>query len=1122
MDSTRIRSLATGARDQLRLEVSARLDAALAEGSAARVDRPGEVSALERRVREEGRDAVVDSAAYTWFNRLCALRYMDARGHTPTPVVTPRPGSTRPAVLEDAASGVFDLAYGFPGAAMARVRGLLAGTVASDNAAEDAYAELLSAVCAHYAASMGYLFSADRASSLLMPRGMLSQGSILERIVSGMDDGACSSVEVLGWLYQFYVAERKDEVFAGFKRGRKAGAAEIGPATQLFTPEWIVRYLAENSLGRLWVLNDPGSGLAEGMDYCIAPEGDEPHATIGSAEDIRVLDPACGSGHILTYCFDLLFRMYREEGWPDEDIPQMILENNLYGLEIDPRAAEIASFALEMRALEHDPNFLERRIDAHIHVLDPVALTAGELARVPGVAARPRLLDAMAHLGECGSLYVPDPLDAGALRDAVGGLDGSGDLHDRALLGKLSRMLSHVGALSATFHCVVANPPYMGAKNMGPWLAGWVKANYPDEKGDLCTCFVKRGLRFAGGGGYAAEVTMQSWMFLGSYEGMRQGLISSKRIATMTHLGTRAFEAIGGEVVSTTATVLQNAEAGGRGAYVRLVDYGSEAEKAAALREAARDPGCGWLYRADAADFAKVPGAPIAYWASEAMLSLFDKKSLESSVAYKEGITTGDNSIYLRYWMEVSRGSIDLDGNTPRSEGRTWIPCNKGGGFRKWYGNRLYVIDWTNDGEKLKSFRGSSFRNSEYQRREGATYSNLSSASLSTRISPVGTAFESKGTTYFAESRQRLYEVMAYMNSSLFSEMLKMVCPTLDFKFGTIQRLPDLTLRGTDEVVGRCVEVAQSDYDAFETSWDFSTHPLVRGSRVADAWALWEAECRGRFDSLKSNEEELNRTFAAIYHMEGEVPVEVQDNRVSVRLADRDRDARSLVSYGVGCMLGRYSAERPGLVLADQGATLEDFRAKVPGARFLPDADNVLPVTEGEWFEDDAVTGFRRWLASAYGPAHLQENVAWLEESLGEDLRAYLRRDFYADHLRTYQKRPIYWVFRSPKGTFQCVCYMHRYAPGLVGTILTGYLRPMQAKLSARLASLDVAGATAAQQREATRLRQQLDELSRWEHDVIYDLAQARVEIDLDDGVKVNYNKFPDALAKIPGLSEWK
>lgn len=1142
MDTSKIKALATGARDELRRDIEGRLDAVLADGSAARLSDPNAVGELEAAINEKGRDHVIDGAAYTWFNRLCALRFMDANGYTTTPVVTPREGSTQPAVLADAVQGIYDPEYGFDRMVRDRVSALLLGSVSSANATEDAYDALLRAVCRHYAGPMGYLFSEESASSLLMPSGLLAEGSILHRIVEDMDADVCSSVEVLGWLYQFYIAERKDEVFAGFKAkgkaNKKAGPDEIGPATQLFTPEYIVRFLTQNSLGRLWMLNNPGSDLAKHMEYYIAPKDAESYIEVADAEDIRVLDPSCGSGHILVYAFDLLFAMYEEEGYSPEDIPAMILQDNLKGLEIDVRAAEIARFALEMKAREHDPRFFDRDIDADVTVLVPVKLESHELAQTSKTfKERARLLDAMEHMGEAGSLYVPDPEDADTIRHELGRMGDShaDDVFARSLRHKLEAMLANAEALSGTYHCVIANPPYMGSGNMDAWLSAWIKESYPDEKGDLCTCFIRRGFGMAKQGGYTAEITMQSWMFLGSFEKMRKFIIEHFSIAVMAHLGARAFDAIGGEVVSTTATVFEKNHENTSGTYMRLVDDAGEEAKAAKLREAAHDERCPWRYETNAESFKDMPGCPVAYWASKSEIEAFRTFAPLSKIAApKQGLATADNNRFLRMWWEPSIAKIGFDCIDRESASKSkmkWFPMSKGGEFRKWYGNIFYVVNWENDGSAIRNFvdengkQKSRPQNMDTYFKEYVGWSAISTGNFSMRYYPAGYIANAKGPGCFAERSETLYFIMSALNSSIASIFLQVLAPTLDYSEGPIGRFP-VPIKRKDfdaSLTLDCISKAKLDWDSFETSWDFQTHPLIQLGEplVEKQFTRWQEECQERFDNLKSNEEELNRIFARIYHMEGEVPIEVPDDKVSVRRADLVRDVKSLISYGVGCVFGRYSLDRPGLVLADQGSTVNDYLEKVPDPRLMPDGDNILPITETAWFDDDIVDSFYRFLSAAYGEETLGENVEFIESALGCDLRTYFVKQFYADHLKTYQKRPIYWLFQSPKKSFSCLVYMHRYDESTLGEILTGYLRPLQGKLRARIDLLDKEKTTKGE-KEANRLRAQVQELEEWERDAIYKLAHAHVHIDLDDGVKVNYNKFPHALAKVPGLSDWK
>lgn len=1152
MDSNKIKNLAFGARDALRAEVAARIDAVLKPSSPERLDQPEKTRQLEVAIGDKGLDAVVESTAYTWFNRLCALRFMDAHGYTPVSVVTPRPGSTQPAILADASQGVFDPDFGFSRLVRDRVQSVLAGgSGASSNRSEAAYDELLVAVCDHYSQAMPYLFGEAAASSLAMPQGLLAEDSILRRIVEDMDDEECETVEVLGWLYQFYVAERKAEFNDS---DRKAQADDIAPATQLFTPDWIVKYLVENSLGRLWMLNNPGSSLAEKMDYYIAPEGEtEDFIQVYSPEELTLCDPACGSGHILVYAFELLYEIYQEEGYLPEDIPALILQNNLFGMEIDGRAAEIAKFALEMKAREKDPGFFDKCIDANVTVLETVEFEPGALAGAGPIAGATELLDVFKHMTEVGSLYVPAPGDMAAVDNAIANLDEN-ELLGSHTIEKLRTMKGVLEALSRRVDCVVANPPYLGSGHFNDYMSAWTKIKYPDEKSDLCTCFIKRGFSLAKGKGYSSMVTMHAWMFLGSFVRLRRAILTTKHIIGMAHLGPRAFEQIGGEVVQVSATVFFNEPANCNGTYIRLVGLTNPVEKKNALMTAVNDNKNSIRYQVDQSEFEVILDYPIAYWASDAARKAFQiGASLKDLAAPKQGLSSGNNKLFLRCWWEPSNCSENLHALSREealNSNARWFPCNKGGSFRRWYGNGDYVINWENDGYAIRHFPGSAIRNDGFYFREGITWSSITTDSLAMRVSPASRMFVGGGSTCFG-NKANLDYILALANSSVASALVQIINPTQNFSEGPIGAVPIIKSQSDIDNIyackDACVLLARTDWDSFETSWDFEWHPLAPSARdradqlslgmnsdaraasvslISKRFERWSEECDERFNELKANEEELNRIFARIYGMEGEVPIEVADDKVSVRRADLVRDVKSLVSYGVGCIMGRYSTFAPGLILADAQQAVDDFKEKVPSAEFLPDEDAIVPVLDGEWFGDDIVAQFRKWLEVTYGTDTLAENVKFIEGALGKDLRKYFVKDFYKDHCATYQvtgsgKRPIYWMFASPKGSFQALVYMHRYTPSTVGQILTRYLREYIEKLNASIGQLDQSD-RAADNRQADKYRAVVKELTDWEREVVYPLANERVSIDLDDGVKKNYNKFPRALAKVAGLSEWK
>lgn len=1139
MDSNRIARLAQGARDALRKDVSNSLERVLKPESAERLAFPSDVTRVEQ-LAEVDSDALVERVAYTWFNRLCALRYMDAKGYTPVSCVTARPGETLPAILADARQGILHPEFPLSQANREMVLSLLDGGTPAQDPLGEAYTLLLLSACDAYRDSMGYLFGGSleegSAMRLLHPNNLTAEDGVLAHIVAGMDDRACESVEVLGWLYQFYIAERRKE---WNDSKDKAKPKDIAPATQLFTPNYIVRFLAENSLGRLWMLNNPGSGLSEQMDYYIAPQkGEEgPFIEVDGPEDITVCDPACGSGHILVYVFDLLFQMYQEEGYMDAEIPALILENNLYGMEIDPRAAEIASFALEMKAREKDPDFFHKDVDPHITVLEPITFTAQEIQGT-SLAENHALLDAFKHLTECGSLYVPKPEDLQDVEDAIKAVGSGGNLFTTDTPDKLADMRDDLKALGKRYSCVIANPPYMGSGSFDSWASEWITTNYPDERKNLCTCFIKRGIKMLEPTGYVAEVTMQSWMFLSSFEKMRKHLIERHSVVTMAHLGAHGFDAIGGEVVQTTATVFSNTRTGAKGTYVRLINGKDASEKDAALLEAIHNPDCGWFYRTDQQDFKSIPGYIIGYWSSSAMIYSFaELPPIKALATPRQGLATGNNSEFIRLWWEAELqwtmfgcGSTE-DAHCGQAK---WFPCDKGGEYRRWYGNNSYIIRFDGPSYQKLLNQGNHLPSRQYYFEPYYEWTNVSTGSVSIRYKPQGHIIEHCSDGLFGNQTMTL-PLAALMNSSTAISFLSLLAPSMHFEVGQVSLLPVanqiFSIDAICVLATESISVCQVDWDSFETSWDFTTHPLCQPGEplIEKQFARWSSECQERFVTLKANEEELNRIFARIYHMEGEVPIEVPDDKVSVRLADEKRDVKSLISYGVGCIFGRYSTDKPGLVLADAGQTAEDYRAKVPESGFAIDEDAVLPVIalEDVSLDDDIVRRFRNWLAYAYGSAALDANVSYIEGVLGKDLRTYFSKDFYKDHCDTYSvqgsgKRPIYWMFSSPRGSFQAFVYMHRMNRDTVSCVLTEYVRPFHQRLLAQIGVLRATGA-ARDAAKADKYQAMVDELEGWERDVLYPLSQKHVQIDLDDGVRHNYKLFRtdggDALAKVSGLS---
>ena len=756
-----------------------------------------------------GDAAFAEREAYSWFNRLMALRYMEFHGLLPWGgrALSAADGSFDPELATRAAD--------LPLASLDRAAYLERAAESDD---EGAFRLALEAACAELAPALPGVF--EGASCDLLPKGLLARGehSVVQHLVEDVPEAAWEDVEALGWAYQFYNSERKDDFF---KSKRKAAAEDIAPATQLFTPDWIVRYMVQNSLGRLWMLNNPDSPLKGQMEFYIEPDAEhEDFLHISGPEEITFLDPACGSGHILVYAFQLLTEMYRERGWRDRDIARSILESNLSGYEIDPRAAQIAQTALCMEALVLDRRWLSRGVTADVRVLQNIELDEEQL---PETYVKKELADVIRHLGEVGSLLDPGEADLAALDAAIADV-GAADLLGSALRSQLQEARGQLEALSRRFDVVAANPPYMGSSSFNPFVAKWIKKRYPDSCRDLCTAFIERGYKLAKERGYAAMVTMQSWMFLGSFEKMRERMIERAGIVSMAHIGPRAFDAIGGEVVNVTASVLYNAPLSGGGSYVRLVHIAGSEPKRAALLEAIRNPDCGWFHRADASTFHDIPGSPIAYWASEAMLDNFTKGI---SVADYSNFTgsrhkTADNDKYVHLWWELSKVEVD---------NKEWIFYAKGGDYRKWYGNINEVVCWTSQAKEFYTTnKTSNMLSEDLCFSSGITYNDITSGSQHFRFFPPIGAFDMAGPTMCGLG-PNLYQTLGLLNSSTSSLYFSMLNPTLHLQVKNVKQLPilDAVLQSeTCKALSQdCVIKSTLDWNSQETSWEFKRNPLV-------------------------------------------------------------------------------------------------------------------------------------------------------------------------------------------------------------------------------------------------------------------------------------------------------
>lgn len=1156
MNTKPLERFATQARRDLLAAVDAQATAVLAPGSVARTERGEVVKKLEAEIAAHGRIHVIDKVAYTWFNRIIALRFMDACSYTDAGVVSPAHGQAhgQPEILADAKRGNLDTDVVINKNTAEAIMGLLDGTRRSTDAEGEAYALLLTEYCRYWHKSMPFMFERrGDYTELLVPTGLLADGAILSQAREVLTEEVCDDVEVIGWLYQFYISERKQEIFDG---KAKRGADEIPAATQLFTPHWIVRYLVENSLGRLWMLNRPTSRLVDKMCYYIAPVDEETDfLKISKPEELKVIDPACGSGHLLTYAFDVLYKIYEEEGYAPSDIPGLILVNNLYGTEIDPRAGALAAFALTMKARARQRTFFNKKVAPNICVLDPISFTPSELEILVTPSGdrhgEEAFWNQFQRADTLGSLIEPDGDLIERLLQVLDARNSEApDLIEGRLLDRARRVVEQAKYLLHSYHVVVANPPYMGSSNMNDVLEWFVQDRFPDAKADLFATFIDRAQRLALDGGLVAMIAKQNWLFRPAFSALRRKLLAEHRLDQVLHFGPGAFDSLSGDVASTAAFVLQLGVRNDKDClFVRLVDGENEAQKEAGLRAALVDGH--HVYSRPLQDFLAIPGAPVCYWMSDAALTaLVNGPYLGDVLNPREGMATGNNARYLRFWWEVSATRTHRTARSrveARDSGKRWFPYNKGGGPRRWFGHDEFVVDWYRDGAEIQTtLHPTGTRiwahnfNLDYIFQEAVSWSSITSRGLALRYYPPGFLFDATGLcAYPRRKRSAIFTSLALVNSSFGSELADLLNPTHHFKAGDFARLPlpKLDEERIEELVSRAISIAKEDWQTQETSPDFVSPDAVLTDGSLSGWAARVRDAGElRTSELVAIEQEIQVEVAAALGepgTESESPV----TRSSVTLFGNPQFAHAsaedpekaatrkiimdLLSYAVSCIFGRYSLDQPGLILANQGETLQDYLAKVQSPTFIPDADNVVPIVDGDWFEDDIVARFRQFLRVAFGEEHFETNLRFVTEALGvKDLRDYFLRSFYKDHVQRYKKRPIYWLFSSPKGSFNALIYMHRYNPSTVSTVLNEYLREYRAKLEVALINAEraaVAGSTK-DQKEADRLRKVLAELRDYEHDVLYPLATQQLTIDLDDGVKANYPKFYPALKKIVGL----
>ncbi|MEQ5802601.1 BREX-1 system adenine-specific DNA-methyltransferase PglX [Halomonas sp. H10-9-1] len=1139
----------------------------------------GPREALAKWVTQLGFELAMEQAAYSWFNRLCAIRFMELKGYLDhgRRVLSHPDHEGGFQILDDC------LEIDLPGLDTARVRELkLDGT--QD---ETLYRELLLAQCHALHEAMPFLFEPlDDASELLLPDNLTKTDSLIRELVEAIPEEDWQDVEVIGWLYQFYIAEKKDQVI-----GKVVKSEDIPAATQLFTPNWIVQYLVQNSVGRQWLQTYPDSPLKGEMPYYIEPAEQEPEvqaqldaitpASI-DPETIKVLDPACGSGHILVEAYNVLKAIYEERGYRSRDIPKLVLENNLFGLDIDDRAAQLAGFALLMKAREDDRRIFTRGVRLNVMALQSTqhldastlwrdlnltgdwhqgqsqSLFEGEQKELSSndstYKAIVDLIERFQDAKTFGSLIeVPNNFEAPlkTLLEELTQLSDSGDTMQKTAAKQLMPVVQQAWILAQRYDAVIANPPYMGSKGMNKALKDFAKRAYPNSKADLFAIFMEHAFSLLAPLGYNAQINMQSWMFLSIYEKLREQILKNCTITTMAHLGARAFGQISGEVVQTSAWVIGSRSFQNyRPMFYRLTEGNEEVKKQSLLRKEKLYFG---IFQGE---FKKIPGSPIAYWLSHAVIDKFKENQLLGEVVpVRGGMTTAENDKFVRLWTEVDSNKI----------GRNyWAPYNKGGEYRKWYGNQNWVVLWDGNGSKIKSTGKASVRSEELYFKKMIGWTDIASYSqLGVRYYPEGFIFDASGPSLFPSSDSDAYAVLGFLASKVASLVINSLNPTLHVQSGNISSLPfgqEIRSSVDINIVMELLSEAREDWDSYETSWNFKGPPLISLKNpcltIMNAYQSLEKNWRDKILKVKNLEESNNQCLIEAYGLKDELTPEAPLDEVSLNYnpfyryggskSKKELDTllqcdtiKELVSYGIGCMMGRYSLDKIGLILASQGETVRDYLTQIPEPSFAPDENAIIPLTDQEWFPDDATNRFRDFVRTVWGEEYLQENLDFVAESLClhgikpkkgeaalETIRRYLSTQFYKDHLRTYKKRPIYWLFSSGKQkAFECLVYLHRYNESTLAEMRTDYVIPLTEKLDGYVEKLEQdkeASASAAEakriERELSKLYKQQAELNAFDEKLRH-YADQRISLDLDDGVKVNYGKFGDLLAEVKAVT---
>lgn len=1123
MNTSALKKFAQEARLKLLEQVGAKLAFVLNNDTSALREKSEQVKKLREALTDTTVEQLIDKVSYTWFNRLMALRFLDANDYQPFDirVLTPKNGYTLPELLDEAKSGHIPEELKVK---TQRIFDLLAGKIPSANAQNEAYKELLIGACNYLSHVFPFLFERiNDYTELLLPDDLTSELSIVNDICIGMSTADCAEVEIIGWLYQFYISAKNEELISSKKVYKKE---DLAPASQLFTPKWIVQYMVDNTLGQVWAEINPTTKVTSSLAfyikpvYCERPE----KRKIKSVEEIKFFEPCVGSGHILSYAFDVFYKIYEEQGYNPIDIPELIITKNLFGVDIDQRAAQLASFVLLMKGRQKNRRFFKivgtKNIEPNISFYQDFSFD-----------------EKFKNATALGSLIQIEPSEVADF-----------EIDRNSLFGERQQELKKLyQLLGQRYDVVVTNPPYIKAPRMEQTLKEYVERQYPEARADLYTTFIVRCLELTNEDGYTGYMTPFVWMFILSFQPLRELLIKNFLVTSFIQLEYSGFD--GATVPICTFTLSRKKLVDAKGTYIRLTDFVGPKSQAPKALEAIEKPEAKWRYSISQEDFLRIEGSPIAYWATKNDIEIFEKSQRLGDIdEAKSGVMTGNDLFFLRFWTEVSAAKIGFGYNHINEVDysiHSYLPLNKEEGFRKWSGRYKMVFKLLEYDMNFKRVPDLNYRlrDKELYFKEGISWGNVTSGATSYRYQDKGLVFADKAPMIFTDKKF----LTGILNTKIAKYYREILNPTISFTIGDLYRMPipkdQKTLTIIDNIVSDCILISDIEWSSSELSYQFKKSEMIRlaAQDIEEAYDLYQQYWKNKFFQLHRNEIELNRRFIDMYGLQDVLTSEVSLEELTILKEEgkikggqlifkADEVFKQFMSYAVGCIFGRYSLDKEGLILASQGETLQDYLRKVEKSEseltFMPDEDNIIPVLDDEWFEDDIVGRFYAFLKASFGLANFDKNLAFVEECLGKDIRKYFTRDFYLDHIKRYKKRPIYWMFSSPKGSFNVLIYMHRYTPDTLNRILNNYLIEYREKLNNRIEHLDhliVSGSSIEQsraQKEKDRLKIVLIELQEYEREAIRPLALDRINIDLDEGVLVNYNKFGKAIKEVAGLND--